>query len=346
MCIAVTTAVLPRMFAVSAYCCGEAFLFLPILLFLQGKYNVMNSNDKDIRCNSLRAWFLAVRPKTLTGAATPVIVAGALAALHMHGSETGFPVVPFMLCLLFAWVMQVAANFVNDWYDYRRGTDSDGRLGPRRACASGWVTPRAMLAATCIAIFLAALVGLPLVLYGGWPMIAVGAACILFCVLYTTFFSYHGLGDILVLLFFGIVPVGVTYYLLTASTDLSVLSVGIGTGLVVDCLLIVNNYRDRFTDAACGKNTIVVKLGGKWAERLYLVCGVAGICSAMPFFMQMGWWPALFMLPYLFLHFTAWRKMVAIGQGRALNAILGETARNIFVFGISLAVALLSACCL
>ena len=306
----------------------------------------MNHQDKDIKSNSLKAWLLASRPKTLTGAATPVIIAGALAAFYMRGNEQCFPVVPFLLCLIFAWVMQVAANFVNDWYDFERGTDGAERLGPKRACASGWVTPRAMLIATCIAIFLATLVGLPLVLYGGWPMVAVGAVCMLFCVLYTTFFSYHGLGDLLVLLFFGIVPVGVTFYLLTNTMNLQVLSVAIGTGLVVDCLLIVNNYRDRYSDAACGKRTIVVKLGGKWAEIFYLVCGVAGICSALPVFMQMGCWPALFMLPYLFLHLSAWRKMLAIGQGKALNIILGETARNIFVYGISLTVALLSACCL
>ena len=296
----------------------------------------------EIKKNSIKAWFLAARPKTLTGAATPVIVAGAMAAVHLHGCGAQFPVVPFLLCLLFAWVMQVAANFVNDWYDFRRGTDGDDRLGPKRACASGRVTPRAMFIATCVALAVAAAVGLPLMFYGGWEMLLVGAACLLFCVLYSTFFSYRGLGDILVLLFFGLVPVCATYYILTGLLTWQVVSVATGTGLVVDCLLIVNNYRDRFTDEAAGKRTIVVRLGGVCAEWLYLACGVAGVCSALCLFAQMGWWPLAIMIPFLFLHFTTWRTMVGINKGKALNVVLGSTARNIFVFGLSLAAALLA----
>ena len=144
----------------------------------------------------------------------------------------------------------------------------------------------------------------------------------------------------LVLLFFGIVPVCVTYYLLVGGLHWQVFLLSVGTGLVVDCLLLVNNYRDRFTDEACGKKTIVVRLGSAWAERLYLACGIIGISSALPLLVP-GGWPPLLMLPYLYLHFTSWRKMTAIGKGRALNAILGETARNIVVFGISLSAALL-----
>ena len=294
-----------------------------------------------VKRNSLKAWVLAARPKTLTGAATPVIIAGAMAAVRLAGSSVPFSFLPFILCLLFAWVMQVAANFVNDWYDYRRGTDGEERLGPERACAAGWVSPRAMLCATCVALALASCIGLPLVIYGGWRMLLVGAACLLFCVLYTTFFSYHGLGDILVVLFFGIVPVAVTFFLLTGCITAQVMAVAAGTGLVVDCLLLVNNYRDRFTDAACGKRTIVVRLGGVWAERLYLLCGVSGVVLALPLFAQSGWWSALILLPYLYMHFNTWRMMVAIGKGKALNAVLAETARNIFVFGILLSLALL-----
>ena len=294
----------------------------------------------EVKRNSLKAWLLAARPKTLTGAATPVIIAGALAAVALDAAARPFPFRPFVHCLIFAFVMQIAANFVNDWYDHRRGTDGDDRLGPKRACAEGWVTPRAMLAATCAVLVAAVCIGLPLIAYGGWQMLYVGVACVLFCVLYTTVFSYLGLGDILVLLFFGIVPVCATYYLLVGLLHWQVLLVSVGTGLVVDCLLLVNNYRDRFTDEACGKKTIVVRLGGAWAERLYLACGFFGIFSVFPLLIQDARL-LLFMLPYLYLHFTSWRKMVAIGKGRALNAILGETARNIVVFGVSVSAALL-----
>lgn len=296
----------------------------------------------EVKPHSLRAWFLAARPKTLTGAAAPVLIAGAMAAVQLHSVQVAFPFTPFFLCLLFAWVMQIAANFVNDWYDFKRGSDGEDRLGPKRACAQGWIAPRAMLYASCAAMAIAAAVGLPLVIYGGWTMLAIGAACLLFCVLYTTLFSYKGLGDILVVLFFGIVPVCVTFYLLTGSVTWQVVAVSAGTGLVVDTLLLVNNYRDRFTDEACGKRTIVVRLGGKWAERAYLLCGVAGVCSALPLYSCMEWWSLFVMLPYLYIHFNTWRMMVAIGKGKALNAVLGKTARNIFIFSLLLSVSLLA----
>lgn len=297
----------------------------------------------DIKPNSLKAWFLAARPKTLTGATTPVIIAGAMAVTYLDSSFDSFPYLPFFLCLIFAWIMQISANFVNDWYDFKRGTDKEDRLGPKRACASGWVTPRAMLAATIAAMAIAVAVGLPLILYGGWPMVVVGMSCLLFCVLYTTVFSYKGLGDILVILFFGMVPVVVTFYLLTGTVTWQVIAVAAGTGFVVDCLLIINNYRDRFTDAACDKRTIVVYIGSKWTERLYLLCGLAGVCTALPLYTLQEWWGVFFLIPYVAMHVATWRTMVRIGEGRALNAVLGMTARNIFVFGLLLSLSLLLA---
>ena len=109
--------------------------------------------------------------------------------------------------------MQIDANFVNDYFDFVRGNDDETRLGPRRACAQGWVTMRAMKSALVITTALACVAGLPLVLYGGMEMIFVGIVCVLFCFLYTTRLSYIGMGDILVIVFFGLVPVTMTYYL-------------------------------------------------------------------------------------------------------------------------------------
>ncbi|MBR1468772.1 MAG: prenyltransferase, partial [Prevotella sp.] len=166
--------------------------------------------DNLIRKNSFRAWLLAARPKTLTGAAVPVMIGSALAV-----SDAQWQVrwVPMALCFLFAFIMQIDANFINDYFDFKKGTDDELRLGPKRACAQGWVTTEAMKRAIAIVTLLACAVGLPLVVYGGWKMVVVGAFCVVFCFLYTTHLSYVGMGDVLVVLFFGIVPVTMTYYL-------------------------------------------------------------------------------------------------------------------------------------
>ena len=124
-----------------------------------------------------------------------------------------FRPVPALLCFLFAFLMQIDANFINDYYDFRKGLDDEKRLGPKRACAEGWITLPAMRRGIICTTLLSCLTGLPLVWYGGWTMVLVGVCCVVFCFLYTTCMARLGLGDLLVLVFFGLVPVGATYYL-------------------------------------------------------------------------------------------------------------------------------------
>ena len=202
-----------------------------------------------VKTNSVRAWVLAARPKTLAGAATPVIMGGACAWMWLNSDwmlpAEAFDWTAFALCMLFAWIMQIDANFVNDYFDFKKGCDTERRLGPKRACAQGWITPGAMKTGILVTTVLACATGLPLIWKGGPWMLAVGAACVLFCFLYTTKFSRLGLGDVLVLVFFGIVPVGFTFYLQTGVWTIEATLAGLGCGLAVDCLLMVNNYRDR-----------------------------------------------------------------------------------------------------
>ena len=120
---------------------------------------------EEIKTNSFKAWGLAARPKTLTAAAVPVMIGTAMAWNHTGGE--GFRYVAALLCFLFAFVMQIDANFVNDYFDFKRGNDDETRLGPERACAQGWVTDTAMKKALVITTALACLVGLPLIIYGG-----------------------------------------------------------------------------------------------------------------------------------------------------------------------------------
>ena len=126
---------------------------------------------KNIRPNSVMSWVLAARPKTLSGAAVPVMIGLSLAYSDIGRSE--FNIIPAVLCILFAFIMQIDANFVNDYFDYVRGNDDETRLGPRRACAQGWITPGNMKRAIAVTTFVACGLGLPLIIYGGIGMLVV-----------------------------------------------------------------------------------------------------------------------------------------------------------------------------
>ena len=299
--------------------------------------------ETDIKQDSLKAWLLAARPKTLTGAAVPVIIGLALAWVDTRDFVTDvFSWTAALLCLLFALLMQIDANFINDFFDYVRGNDDSAtRLGPLRACTQGWVTLDAMKQAIATTTVLACLVGLPLVLYGGLEMILLGVLCVVFCFLYTTHLSYLGMGDILVLLFFGIVPVCGCYYVQLHNVSWQTFLASIACGMVIDGLLIVNNYRDRFSDQADGKRTLVVRIGADATEWLYLLLGIVACLLGIVFCVEGH--VLAFMLPliYLVLHGFTWLKMRRMNYGRQLNICLGETARNILVYGLTVAAGLL-----
>lgn len=295
-----------------------------------------------VQCNSAKAWFLAARPKTLTGAAVPVMIGTAWAILDMQGI---IRITPVVLCFLFAFVMQIDANFINDYLDFVRGNDDETRLGPRRACAQGWILPATMRIGIGLTTLLACLVGLPLIYYGGMEMLLVGAVCVVFCFLYTTHLSYLGMGDILVLVFFGIIPVCVTYYLAVPSyaahITWQVFLSSIACGLVIDTLLIVNNYRDIENDRRAHKMTMVVMMGASLSRTVYLMLGWVACMIGLVFLFHGHVWAFVLPLFYALLHTLTYRRMCRIRQGKALNLILGETARNIFIYGILLTVGLI-----
>lgn len=299
----------------------------------------MKSNE--IKQNSLKAWILAMRPKTLTGAAAPVLLGMALAwrdLNDLHFSEH-FSFLALALAFLFAFLMQIDANLVNDFFDYVKGRDDEERLGPERACAQGWVTIEAMKRAIASCTVAACAVGLPLVYFGGLEMIAVGVLCVLLCFLYTTYMAQHALGDVAVLVGFGIIPVCVCYYLQCHTITWQVLVISIAMGIYTDRLLLVNNYRDIEQDKKAGKKTTAVMMGRKWTNRVFnLIEALAPIIvgAICIFSYNMKW---------------VWVLVIGIGtsltmidlttyQGRELNNALGKTARSIFLFGVAWAVLL------
>ena len=294
---------------------------------------------ENVQTNSIKAWILAARPKTLAAAATPVLLGCALA--YTAGA---FQWIPALLCFLFAFSMQIDANFINDYYDYLKGSDREDRLGPERACAQGWITLSAMKKGMIVTTLLSGFWGLLLLKYCGLEMIPVGLLCVLFAFLYTAGpypLAYHGWGDVLVIVFFGFVPVGCTYYTMAHDWTWNLTIACAACGLVSDLLLMLNNYRDREQDRISGKRTLVVRLGEKAGRYAYLTLGIlaVGLCS----FYAFNGYPMASLLPVLFLllHFTTWREMVRIFQGKELNIVLGKTARNIVVFGLLLSLGLI-----
>lgn len=296
----------------------------------------------DIKNNSFRAWILASRPKTLIGAAVPVMIGTTFAYIDSH---TQINYIPVLLCFLFAFIMQIDANFINDYFDFIRGNDDETRLGPRRACAQGWISPQTMKKAIIYTTCTGALVGLPLVYFGGFLTIAIGILCIIFAFLYTTKLSYLGLGDFLVLIFFGIIPLTLTYYLAMPSHlprySWEVFFTSLLCGIITDNLLIVNNYRDIENDIRAKKYTLVVKIGASCARKMYLVIGIIACLSGSLFLLSNRPWAFLLPFIYLAFHFKTYSKMVKINKGKELNLVLGETARNILIWGISISIGLL-----
>ena len=300
-------------------------------------------NENNIEQDSLKAWLLAARPKTLTGAAVPVLIGLALAWVDTRSFTTdAFSWTAALLCMAFALLMQIDANFINDFFDYARGNDdAERRLGPLRACTQGWVKIESMKRAIALTTIAACVVGLPLIWYGGMEMIMIGIICVVFCFLYTTHLSYIGMGDVLVVVFFGIVPVSITYYIQLHTCTWQVFVASLACGIVIDCLLIINNYRDRDNDLEDGKKTLVVEIGAEASEWLYLSLGIIAVLAGVIFWLN-GHILA-FVLPffYLLLHVLTWQKMRRINHGRQLNESLGETARNMLVYGLCVALGLL-----
>ncbi len=301
-----------------------------------------------MKTDSPRAWLLAVRPYSLGNSVILIFVASAMAF-----SDGAFHGMPALLCLLFALTMQCTANLVNDLCDCRKGADRPDRLGPDRAFSKGYITLPTMKAGIAAFTLAGCLVGCGALAwavahdtlrYGGWELVGTGLACVLFAYLYTAGpwpLAYHGMGDAAVVLFFGLIPVGFTYYLQTGTWTAQVTAVALACGLAIDTMLMVNNFRDREEDTRCGKRTVVVALGAAFGRWGYFALGTGAAALCLTLLPDGRPWAALLPLPYLVLHLRTWRKMVRIDHGEALNVCLAETARNILVFGILLTAGIL-----
>lgn len=284
----------------------------------------------------MRKWIEAMRLRTL-----PVSLAGVLCGTACALLQGSFNAVVTLLCVLFAALAQIASNFGNEYYDYKNGIDRKGREGFRRGVTEGEISPLAMKRATYATLVLAAAIGCVMLFFGPWWLMLVGATIALFALGYSAGpypLSHHGLGDVAVVIFFGIVPVTFTCYLQTGTFDHRTLLTSLAVGLLAANVLIVNNYRDMEDDKAVNKNTTVVIFGRKVMCWCYMLAGVAAMAAMTPVWIELRLWSLPIVLVYIVLHLKNWQYMKK-AQGAALNPLLGKTAVTLLVFSLMLIVA-------
>ena len=234
-------------------------------------------------------WLLVTRPKTLVASIIPVSI-GACLSIDQIGE---FNLLVFFLCLVFALLIQIATNFYNDYYDYVKGADSIRKLGPTRLVQAGQINGRKLKNIALVLLFLAFCLGIWIMEYCGASrlLLLVGIGSVICAFAYTGGpfpLAYNGLGDLFVILFFGLVAVSSTHYVLVSHANCvwePNWIIPLGVGFMINNLLVVNNYRDFATDRKVGKKTLIVLLGQKFGLILYFT-GFSISCFVLPLIEQ------------------------------------------------------------
>ena len=285
----------------------------------------------------LKIWLECFRLRTL-----PVSLSGVIIAIGIAKWHNRFQWVPAVLCLVFALLAQISSNTANEYYDYLKGTDKPGRVGPRRGVTEGDITPTTLRNVTIGLLMAASIVGCCLIPYGGWWLLPVGIVIALAALAYSAGpypLSYHGLGELMVFIFFGLVPVNLTYYVMALRFDPLVVLFSIAIGLMGVNVLLVNNYRDVEDDRAAGKKTQTVMRGRPLTSFAYLLNGYISIAILSAFWFMIAFvkvlplWTLVIPVLYLMMHTVTWNKL-RHRDGAALNPLLGGTARNMLIFTI------------
>lgn len=289
------------------------------------------------RLSTFQRWMLGARPRTLPAAAAPVVVGVGVALLSEGQLERPLAALVAALC---AVLIQIGTNLVNDVADYEKGTDTVERLGPLRVTQAGLLSPRQVWMGVFVTFGAAVLGGLYLAWVGGWPIVAIGLACIAAGFIYTVgpyALSDKGLGDVFVFIFFGLVGVCGTAYLLIGSVPAAAWWSGAGVGALTTAILVVNNVRDIETDRQAGRRNLPVVFGrraGEWEFAALLASGYLAAAAILILNLSGPGVLATFLtLPYA-IGLT--RRFIATPVGPAMNAILGQTAQLLLFYSLML----------
>lgn len=288
-----------------------------------------------------QVWLSATRPRTLPAAVAPVLVGAAL-AWHHHA----FDGAAAAICLGFALLIQIGTNFANDYYDFVQGADTAARVGPRRAVAAGLISPATMKRAMWAIFSCAFLLGLSLLAWGGPWLLAIGIASIVCGIAYTGGpwpLGYHGLGDVFVFIFFGLVAVGATYFVQAGQWTVDAVLASIPIGLLAANILVVNNYRDVETDAVAGKRTLVVRFG-RGAARVQFGVSLA-VAFALPVVLMVRGYGGWLLLPLgaMPLAWSHVRRLLDSRSPAELIALLGDTGKLLALYAVLFSVGLVLA---
>lgn len=288
------------------------------------------------RVKMLSAWVESLRLRTL-----PVSISGVVCACAFAVLTENYNKLPGILCFAFAVMAQISSNFANEYYDYKSGVDKTGRTGPRRGVTEGDISPCAMKTATFVTLAIACAIGCSLIYWGDLWLIVVGVIIALGVLAYSAGpypLSHHGMGEIAVVFFFGIIPVNMTYYLMTGYFDLEVLYASLAIGMMGANVLIVNNYRDYEEDKSVGKNTLCVIFGKRAMTGLYVFNGIFAILLMIRTWLSFntGW--LLVPATYLIIH-SLLSLSLQKNSGAKLTPLLGMTAMLMLCYNLFLLLA-------
>ncbi len=289
--------------------------------------------------NKIRIWLLASRPKTLPAAVAPVLVGTAVAI-----SANKLNLIAALIALICSVLIQIGTNFVNDLYDYLKGTDDENRVGPTRALAAGWVSPTQMKFAIYLTFGTTFVLGLYLVYLAGWIILLVGVLSIISGYAYTAGpypLAYNGLGDVFVFFFFGFVATVGTYYVQAIEYSQFALFASIPIGLLITNILVVNNYRDADEDKKKNKNTLTVKFGKRFSLIQYFVSILVSFVVPLFLYFKYDTTPFI-LLPMLTLP-LAIKLQIDMNRldGQELNKTLELTAKLSVLYSLLFSVGII-----
>jgi len=293
----------------------------------------MNSQKMSISVK-LKAWILAARPKTLSAAVVPIVATLGLVQKNQMTIQWWI-----VICALIAsFCIQIGTNLVNDAMDFKKGADNEKRIGPMRVTQQGYFSYRQVMAMAALFFMMAVIFGFPLVIQGGWPIVVIGVLSILMGYAYTSGpfpLAYYGLGDLFVIIFFGLVAVGGMYYLLTGQYNLDAAILGLQIGFLSTVLIAINNLRDIYTDIEVKKNTLAVRLGVVGAK-IWI-----GFLIIAPFILGYYWLYQqkyfLYILPTLSLPLglSVLKKIIRTEPSQEYNKLLGQAAAYGMIFSLA-----------
>jgi len=285
------------------------------------------------RFSKISLWFRSTRPRTLPAAAAPVIIGIALAFY-----ENKINLFIAIFTLMAALLIQIGTNFANDYFDFIKGTDTDKRIGPVRLIQAGLIKKNEMLAAFIIAFIAASVLGVFLVIRGGYPVLLVGIFAIIFGILYTAGpapLGYIGLGDIFVFIFFGLISVTGTYYLQTLKINPVVLIASLAPGFLSVAILTANNIRDIKTDKEAGKRTLIVRFGYNFGLFEYLFCIIAAhLIPVILVLITKSHYFSLISVLTVIMAVKPVKIILSRPEPRYIIPVLGKTGQILLIFSI------------